>query len=318
MTTAAGDLRELHDVEHASLGGPGYTGDRYGLLDRLLKHAREQGGTLAFANGIQGSGKTTFMLLLALAAVRAGETVIWRGRRVDSWHAFPGDVKLWADHEVRLSRCGYEDDAEPQPWGDVPVHSFDGPADLVDRAERGCLNVVYAEDKRWKWVKVKKGRGEEAEEFQLVPTRFWGRLVHALANKPTTRWHQLFIDEAHEVWADRPEGDDYKHQGEVRDAFADFRKTFNSCVMASHEPDEVDYRILAKFQFRIYCRGAIPARRSAVEPGLTRALSPGEAILDSLYFAKVQYPKVPKPAFQVFVDPLTSAEDVRESLGVSA
>lgn len=313
MTTLApseenDDAPTIHEVR----GYRAYDGDPYGLLDRLLNHKREQGGTLALATGIQGSGKTTFLVGLASAFVEQGETVIWRGRSLDAWHAFPGDVKIWVqeDYPLVFGRVGYHDDSTFEPWTDLPTHSFkDGP-DLIKRAERGCLNVVYDRPTRLVY-------NEKREEWAVEPTRFWGRLVDQLRKRPDARWIALFMDEMHEVWHDRPEGEDYKHQAEVRDAFADFRKSFCSFIGASHEPDEIDYRILAKLQFHIYARGSTPKRKSAVWPAATRTLKPGEVILDSLYYTKVAYPKIDKPPYQVMTRVL-GEDDIPASVSTTA
>lgn len=283
-----------------SLDDLGYTPDRYGLMERLLVHRIEQGGTLGFATGIQGCGKTTWLLRLALALMEQGEIVIMRGRHVDAWHKFPGDVKIWTDHPIQVLRAKLEGGGRAERW-DVPIHQFSSVEDLLARLEPGCLNVVYAKDTEWKWVE-KKVRGRDgASELVEVKTRFWDRLIHQLSRKLEAVWHALIIDESHEVWHDRPEGEDYVAQGKVRDDLADFRKTYNSCFLASHQPDEMDYRILAKFQFQMYGRGARPSSRSRVHPALTLSLSPGELILDSLHFATIRYPSLPIGDYQVFV-----------------
>lgn len=273
----------------ASVGNTGgvswWADDKFGLLDRLLNHRREQGGTLGLSTGIQGSGKTTLNLGLARLYADAGEVVIWRGRDLDAWAGFPGDVVIWVEegHDVGFWRIPHGSNT-PEAWK-LPVHRFADPADLVARAQPGVLNVVYARER----------------DADGTPTRVWDAIVRALKDKVSAEWHALFVDEAHEVWWDRPEGDDDRAQRRVRDDLADFRKSFNSLFMSTHHADEIDYRILNKIQFQIYTRGSKPSRKSEVWPSACRQLQPGEAIIESLQFVKIRYPMIPKPSYQVIV-----------------
>lgn len=269
----------------------GYVPDRYGVIERLLVHELEQGGTLAFATGIQGCGKTTMELHMALAAMLQGEVVIWRGRHVDSWHAFPGPVKIWSNYPIHVLRAPLSG-GRLETWTEPVVHHFDTIEELLERMEPGCLNVVYADESIPAAIVV----------HGVVKTvRFWDAVVSKLSQKLTTTWHTLVVDEFHEVWWSRPQGEDYHRQQLVVNALADFRKSFNSLVGASHHVDECDHRILAKFQFQLYGRGAKPKNGSRVAPVLTLQLAQGAFIVDSLYFCELAFPKIPKPPFQLFV-----------------
>lgn len=298
-------------MPRATLEELGFTPDRYGLLQRWLVHELDQGGTLTQLSGIQGCGKTTAELHAAYAALLLGETVIWRGRPVDSWPFFPGPVKVWSDRPLTFYRAPLDGgDLEEWTGPNAPrVHLYDGPADIVRRAEPGVLNVVFAREEAAIWPDPSPDAPDDAPSL-----RFWDAVVCHLAEKLETRWHYLIIDEAHEIWWDRPQKDDgaYARQTRVRDALADFRKTYNSLLIASHASDEIDYRILAKIQFQLYGRGARPISKSRVHKELPLSLSQGQFILDSLYFATIQFPKIPRPPYQFFTRPTTGRPTSQE------
>lgn len=265
--------------------------DEYGLLDRLMHHKREQGGTLTASSGIQGSTKTNALQVRAAAYVDAGETVLWRGRPADVWHAFPGKVKIWSTHPLAFVKVDYATDAH-EPL-DVPYTRFVDAEDLVERAQPGVLNVFYHRHKDGVL-------DEDGKRYARAP--FMGRLVKALVERTSTRWMSLFIDEAHEVWPDRPQGADWHYQRDVRDNLADFRKTFNSLDMATHHYDELDEAILKKMQFLLYFRGAKPPGWTVLRnKAAPMTLAPGEAIIESGNFGKVSFARIPRPAHQVRV-----------------
>lgn len=275
-----------------TIPGPGgFVGDSYGVLDRLLIHHREQGGTLAVATGIQGCGKTTLFLGLARVLAERAEVVVWRGRDLDAWHAYPGPVRIWANYPLRIDRIPH-DASEPEPW-DLPVHQFTTAADLIARLEPGVLNVVYALETKQAW-------DEERSEWNDEPTRFWGDFVFAATKRARVDWLALFLDEVHEVWGDRPQGEDWHHQRKVRNALADFRKSFSSAFFATHHYDETDDAILKKIQYRLLLRGAaIPPRSVLREKNLVHHLRPGEALIEQGNFAVIEFPKIDKPPYQI-------------------
>jgi hypothetical protein len=290
-----------------------FQADRYGLLSRLFVHQRDQGGTLCGSSGIQGSGKTVWLLGAAAVLAARGETPIWRGRDLDAWPAFPGPVRIWADHPIQVFRIPFSDeDADLEPWP-LPVHRFHDPDELVMQAEKGVLNVVYATE----WRAAVTEEDERIARDGRVKTRFWDRMVRALAHKPTTRWHATFIDEIHEVWGDRPQAEDWHAQRSVRDGLADFRKSFNSLFTATHHYDECDDAILKKFQFHAYLRGArIPNWSIIRNKELAHKLHPGQVLLESGHFGIVTYPNIPKPPFQVkVIDALVDEPDLWATSG---
>lgn len=273
--------------------------DEYGLVERLLKHERAQGGTLAEMSGIQGCGKTTLLLGIAATLGEAGEKLVWRGRSIDAWDAFPGPVKVHAEYPVAFVQIAH-DTGEKAPL-DIPVHRFSGPAEILEHLEPGVLNVVYAREH------------EEDEDHdnglphKRLKTRFWDRLVYAAVHRVDVDWHAFFIDEIHEVWGDRPEGEDWHAQRAVRETLADFRKAFCSLFGATHHYDECDEAILKKFQFHVYLRGArIPSWSVIRNRSLAHQLGRGQCIIESGNFAKVAFPNIERPPSQLMAVPLAS------------
>lgn len=294
-----GDVLELSGVKLAL--------DKWGMMRRLLLHDREQGGTLATLTGLQGCGKTNAQLVMAYILASLGEKVLWRGRQTDFFNSFPGPVKVLADRDVVVSKIAWDDgDVDAL---DIPVHRFRGPEDLLRQAEPGVLNVFYA----------RKGQAAFGEDGKTLEERpFLGRLLKAIVDRPSADWIDVFVDELHEDLGDRPQGAAWHYQREVRDTLADFRKCFAGFYGATHHYDECDEAILKKIQFHLYMRGARPPRWTVLRnKQLPLFLSPGEAIIESGNFGRIQFPKLARPRYQLRVIDSLDAQIERDDADVA-
>lgn len=131
---------------------------------------------------------------------------------------------------------------------------------------------------------------------------FLGRLIKAIARRPSVQWIGLFVDEIHEDLPDRPEGAEWHYAREVRENLADFRKAFASLYGGTHHYDEIFEAILKKLQFKLYMKGSRIERSSVLRnKAAAMGLARGEAIVESGNFGRVAFPNLRRPQYQLKV-----------------
>lgn len=282
--------------------------DQYGLWRGFLDHEWQWGGTLGLWTGRQGCGKTTAQLWAARHLVQRGEVVLWRGREVDAWTRYPGDVKVWSTYPLRFTKLQLG-----QPDGeriDMPYTRVESRVDVLEKSKPGVLNVVYLKERE---IQLGKRKGGE-QRAVWKNTHAWADVIHDLAHKDSAVWHALFIDELHDVLPSYAGGDDWHVYKDVAGDLADFRKRYSSIYGGTHYYNSIYQEALEKFQYFLWMKGSrLPQWSAIMNKGLCGTLPRGSALLeDRGNFVQVSFPKLVDIDHQLRVDEDLDASAVED------
>ena len=179
------------------------------------------------------------------------------------------------------------------------------PKDIIDNLELGKLNVVYEPTfyevpETIKEV-VYRSTGYKLEGNFPKGSYFWFDLFYSLVNRLDRRFISLIIDECDDVFPQNPSGDLWKIQEWFKDLLKDARKSLISVYSAVHNLNDVDYRVLGKFQAFIYLKGSRPPKSSLVKPKFVLKLTKGYGIIEWGKFGLFQYPAYPNRKYALLV-----------------
>jgi hypothetical protein len=274
----------------------------YGVMRDFTALKRQYGATQGIAFGGKGSGKTTLLTVWTIDALQAGQTCIWRGREVDTWNVFHRIgrclVLLPKDAAYRWTLIPFDqqekgEEVSPENLG-LEVVAFASPADALEQLDDGRVNVVLTLYR------------DEHE------THWWMSFVRELTHRPDSRWIHLVFDEVDDVIPANPQGVQYHIQKWMVNYFKDLRKRFINLRCAVHHYQDIDHRILTKFHYRIYLRGASRLKNSPVRQRKINRLRLGEGIIDSIsLFQDFSFRAIPKgamPGHLLQVEPLGGVE----------
>lgn len=256
--------------------------DSYGLLQSCLEHNEQQGATMGLAAGRPGSGKSTFLSWLEAWFVWNGEIVVHRGRHADSWHRFPGRVKIYSNYPLAFTKTRAGERVGERAALNVTM--FGEPSELLDLLEPGQLNVVYMRERTMEMDK----RGRAAWKSNHV----WLDFLHLLAHKPDNAWWALFLDEIHEVVPSYMQADDWHVIRQAAEDVADLRKKYVSLWGGTHYYADIDDKVLAKLQYFAWMRGSrLPSWSALQSDSAVATLPTGTLILDD----KANFVEIPLP-----------------------
>jgi len=123
------------------------------LMEEITHHRPNSGGVSVVIAGSKGSGKTTLLLTLAdsitcedpLTHKTEKETIIWRGRNMDSWNWLPKERICVFIHARDIRSVKFMDDIRRNiPKSELPeVERYTSFNHLLSRLRLGKINVVY-------------------------------------------------------------------------------------------------------------------------------------------------------------------------------
>ncbi|MFQ5838047.1 MAG: hypothetical protein ACE5HJ_04615 [Thermoplasmata archaeon] len=135
---------------------------------------------------------------------------------------------------------------------------------LKENAEPRAKIVVYEKS----WYVVQQAEPEHLNVFYTLepedirkPHPALG-LFDALVRRLDYRWVALFTDEVDEIFPEWPQGERFLEQARAKDRAKDFRKKYVSWYASTQHYKDVDHRVLTKFQYFIYLKGARPVHDS--------------------------------------------------------
>ncbi len=290
---------------------------RYGdiVLDRMLIHEPEMGGTLALVFGPQGSAKTTLLINIAEALMLSGEYVIWRGMQLAQWHRFK-------DWKKKINLIFHKDDKPrffvvkhgSEEAGEIFLQytTYEMACDILELIRNDKINVVYEPTHYTPSLhseimmilsNLEEKYEKENRKITVESRFFWFELIDELIHRIDRRWIALVIDEIDDLFPPGAVGAHWHLLNWLRGRIQNARKSFVSIFGATHAKSNVDYRIYEKFQMRIYGRGARIPKDSLFKPRtLTSKLKLGEFLIEEgAFYGKITTEKLPKRDYDIVV-----------------
>lgn len=228
------------------------------IWNTIFQRSLNFGGQLIGIFGIMGSGKTSMLHLITKRILKENEQelVFWRE---------PLNNPL----QIRNSGCKFQILCEKRhpvmvkilrdnglvPTDDIPVRLFSGFKDLLNKSERGLVNVVYLNDLS-KWIK----------------------LIDVL--KLTNGWKTVVFDEMEDVCPMRVSGKAWSLNEQFANSLKEIRKSYISIVYNTQSQMDLDYRISSKTMLHCYLYGARKDEHSPIFKGTLQGLELGSAWLD--------------------------------------
>lgn len=251
----------------------------------------EQGGRLALITGVQGSGKTTLMLIIAKKLFEK-EYIVWRGRDLAQWHRFHDywkNVVLFVhkNDEIEILKLPYNG-GSATVVDDVKIIRYETPDEIIRRLRKTKINVVYEPsfyritDELAYEILARCNLYISPERRKMMKSSyFWFEFFFRLLRRPDRRWISVFLDEVDDIMPETPKGLQWTLQEWMKDTTKDLRKAFVSVNASTHILTNVDWRIRSKFQIRIYLKGAQIEKGSLIRnKSITQRLQPGMALIE--------------------------------------
>jgi hypothetical protein len=157
----------------------------------------DTGGSLVTLSGPPGCGKTNSLVQLAIERLEEGHKVIWRGTEQAEWINFLAndkDVVIWKDENIEsvqgwVSRRNGDVENVDVKEKVQDVKSFSSGDDLVERVEKGAVNVVL----------VPGLMGDTHEKYYFRSK--WIEILKALIRrKDVAVPYSFFTDEGGDIW----------------------------------------------------------------------------------------------------------------------
>jgi len=282
------------------------------IFESITKHTSRHGGTSTAIFGPMGAGKTT-LLWHFTQLIQAKDPVtnrwnpeirIWRGRApIDNWTFSSPEktiVYIHEDDNVNFSLELTDRFIYPnlERYKEVP--------DLIKKIleDPYKLHVVY-EPRKYKKSWLLDEVLDQIESTVNIPKRlkssiFWFEMVYYLVKifpkSGQRNFYCLYFDEADQVFPGRPAQKIQWHLQEwLRDNIVDTRKAYVSFFVATHNYEDLDWRVIKKFQYKIWGSGAIPPKRgSLVSSSKTLLMKTGTFVLEGKGFGSTKFPPLPE------------------------
>lgn len=251
------------------------------LLKRLLTPEDGFGGHLTLVIGAIGRGKTSILLTLAKAFAKKGFIVVYRGRVAFELYRLPRYKKyikilMPAKHWYKFTK--HEEGRKKEIRYEVTT--YENLQDLMHKLERGKINVIYASkriDETWIRQNIPRKMRDEAKEYW--DSVFWTELFEVAIKELAGKRIVFIIDEIHELWPGGASGALWHITERAKHRIADFRKFRFNLVAATHDPADLDWRLVKKFDYAIYVRGARVLRRILKQSAVNK-LQDGWALIE--------------------------------------
>lgn len=252
------------------------------LFSKIFRRDPFIGGTLGLAWGEPGAGKSTFLYRLGKKALELGDVVVWRGRTRDVWFYFDEVVvHKHKDLDLRIVKYklgGKVHDATEE----FRVKEFSDIGELLHHFEDGAINVVYAPS--YTPVELLPKLGLKVNLDLLPEPAWWYEFLLALTRTASPKWYSVLIDEFQEIAPAQASGVMWSLIAIGQNVMNDLRGNQVSFFAATHQHNLVDYRILGKFMYYFYLRGAKIPRHSVLKKYRIRTvyLNRGAVVIESV------------------------------------
>jgi len=246
------------------------------LEQRIMLRDSSIGGMVLECLGVQGSGKTSFMLSIAEDIINdyPDELIFWR----DSYYSQCqfNRFKNWMIHVEDGVEIQFKD-IDKGIIVDVPISKFSGFNELIQNAKPGMLNVVYL----------------KSNYDYLTMIRFL-RLYKG--------FQTFFIDEYEDIAPLRASGKQWKKNEELSNEFKHIRRGLVNLICNTQNPSDVDWRVRSKIMCHAYLYGSKVDGQSPIEQGAVNRLKIGQWYMDYGYalFGKGSFDSFP-PTIPVLI-----------------
>lgn len=226
------------------------------LWNELFKRDYEKGALSMLVLAPKGSGKTTLMATVALASLRLGDIVLWRGRSRDYWPRFPPEITHVLIHEniklhVVRQKPGerYGKDITDR----YNIETYSTMEDLYEKIKPRTINVIYEPH----YHKPSQKLAEQIGWDNWVEGIFWWYdFISMLAQRVDARFMTLVFDEIHDIFPAGSSGYRWAAIQYMERPLSETREKLIYLWGATHDYTHIDPRILQKFDGFIYLRGA--------------------------------------------------------------
>lgn len=262
------------------------------LTTEITLHKKNSGGVTVGIYGSKGSGKTTFLItasqLIGCENVVTGqiekETILWRGRSADYWNWFPKEIVRIFIHRDDFDNAKFKDDLLDEiPKDELPhMEKYTSIKDLYLKLYAGKVNVIYEPTTYKLTERIKKmiqKRGVTSNDLfksaEVDPVIFWFEFMDWLIHNKSSKFLTIMFDEADELLPTSPSGARWHLNLWAKDVLKDLRRRRISLFMACHSYTDLDGRILAKIQYKLYMKGCVTPSTSIVNRRAPIMLDPG-------------------------------------------
>jgi hypothetical protein len=289
-----------------------YEGQR--LTTEISLHNPEpkgDGGTTTTIYGSKGSGKTTFLVTLAMNCGYIDpnthqitkETVVWRGREIDYWMYFPKKVTTLFIHKDDIDNIEFrfEDLTVPEDKELPQIITYSSCKDLYNKFRRGQINVVYEPMTYTMTDAIKSmvqrrgaAKRELFENVDVSPVIFWFEMFDWIVRNKGLDPITIIFDEADELFPVSPGGARWHLNLWAKERIKDFRKKNISLALASHGYQDIDGRILVKIQYKIYMKGCTTPTVSLIDRHAPIMLDKGVYYVEKDAWGLAKFSRLPE------------------------
>lgn len=326
----ANDMRMVHGI-------PEWDPSRfeYGVVPDLLSHTvdpdhgRAKGGTDCYLRGKPGKGKSTLLCALVPRLIELNdETVWWRASSSRSeWLPLARWATVWipegASVDARLAGRDPTDgtiSVDVDELGEIvrSVRRYSSPRDLLDKAGRARLHVVYPdplmrgcnsalEAAAEKEYEIPSGRDQLFDERDPDHHWWFGFNLERVENGP--HYFSTWIcDELGDLMPQDASKDAfgwYQKVQMMKDSWVDFRKHNHTIIAAGHSEKDAHSAIRRKLRWRIQMPGQANPTTAGdlvgfesvpMHSDMTSRMPVGKALIyTETNFEKIAWPDVSSP-----------------------
>lgn len=265
------------------------------ILEFLLTHKKNPGGSAAEATGAKGSGKTSLFLHIAEIFTKRypKELLFWRDSietplqfvRYPKWDIF---VEEGFKFTIRDKNDGGRIvDIPYKMFNSLPMISYDqqkldSDADFfkMNQAQIQIQNDIFKD-------LCKDARGGRLSVVFFKRENSWIDFLRYLRGRPD--WQTLFLDEYEDIFPYYNTGDRWRQIEWTKNNLKQVRKGLVNVWTNTQTRTDVDWRIRKKMDVWIYLFGAVPDNDSPLVRQAVSSISPGQGYLD---WGRSQYGKM--------------------------
>ena len=262
------------------------------------------GGTTCGVIGSMGAGKTTILKEIIsqssycfdktnTSEKKIREGIIYIGRPLDTWlnlFDIGKEVRVFCYVSAPSYFCISKGDKLYSINEKLkPVLRFyTSPLSLIENLSEHGINIIYGPPsfeitKNIITILERRiGQTPPKEGSPCDPALWWFDFISALVRiKKADAHYTLVVDEAHRLFPPSPSGAWWHLIQDLCESLVDLRKSNLSFVLASHDTNMIDYRIIDRLNFFMWMRGSTPPSRiSMVQSSLSGRCARGQAILE--------------------------------------
>lgn len=224
------------------------------LERRIMLRDSAIGGIVLECLGVQGSGKTSFMLSIVqdIISTYPDELVFWRDSYFSQCQF--NRFKKWKIHVAEGVNLQFKD-IDKDKLVNVSKVVFNGFNELLEHAEPGLINVVYLQNNH--------------EYIDLIR---YLRLYKG--------FQSLFIDEYEDIAPLRCAGEQWRKNEMLSNEFKHIRRGLVNLFCNTQNPSDVDWRVRSKIMCHAYLYGSKVDGQSPIKQGAVNNLKVGQWYMD--------------------------------------